>query len=97
MPSSAGCRGLSPDEGARLEVCVHVYPGVLPLPGGERPGQNQEAAIDSEPSGLAVISVFTNCTHKCQKGTKLCTFSTKYLHLASDRTWLVLHLKVPNM
>lgn len=47
LPSSAGPRWLSPDERARLEVCVHLHPGVLPLPGGERPGQNQKTTIDS--------------------------------------------------
>ena len=45
LPPSARPRRLSPDERARLEVRVHVHPGVLPLPGGERPGQDQEAAV----------------------------------------------------
>lgn len=43
----AGRRRLGPHARARLEVCVHLHPGVLPLPGGERPGQNQEEAIGS--------------------------------------------------
>lgn len=47
LPPSAGCWRLSPDESARLEVCLHVHPRVLPLPGGERPCQNQKAIIDS--------------------------------------------------
>lgn len=38
LPPSAGCRWLSPDEWARLEMRVHIYPGVLPLSGGKRPG-----------------------------------------------------------
>lgn len=46
LPPSAGCRWFSPDERARLEVCVHIHPGVLPLPRGERPGQNQKANIN---------------------------------------------------
>lgn len=45
LPPTAGPWRLSPDERARLEVCLHIHPRVLPLSGGERPGQNQEATI----------------------------------------------------
>ncbi|MEE6510779.1 hypothetical protein FKM82_030945 [Ascaphus truei] len=34
--------GYGPYEGAGLEVCLHVHPGVLPLPGAERDGKNQK-------------------------------------------------------
>lgn len=68
LPPSAGRWWLSPDERAGLEVCVHLHPGVLPLPGGERHGQNQKATVGSEKSEnlswLAVIFfLFTTYTH----------------------------------
>lgn len=45
LPPSAGPRRPGADERARLEMRLHVHPRVLPLPGGERPGQNKEAII----------------------------------------------------
>lgn len=75
LPPSAGRWRFSPDERARLEVCVHIHPGVLPLPGGERPGQNQEANLDSTFSNWHVILI---CTHKIQYHA---LFSSTYLHV----------------
>lgn len=45
LPPAVGPRRPGADERARLEVCLHVHPGVLPLPGGERPGQDQKEII----------------------------------------------------
>lgn len=45
LPPSAGPRRPGEDEWARLEVRLHVHPRVLPLPGGERPGQNKKAIL----------------------------------------------------
>lgn len=45
LSPTLGPRRPGADERARLEVCLHVHPRVLPLPGGERPGQDQEEII----------------------------------------------------
>lgn len=45
LPPAVGPRRPGADERARLEVCLHLHPGVLPQPGGERPGQDQKEII----------------------------------------------------
>lgn len=52
VPPFAGRWWPGPDERAGLEVCLHLHPGVLPLPGGERPGQDQEKALNHKVTPL---------------------------------------------
>lgn len=57
LPPAVGPRRPGADERARLEVCLHVHPRVLPLPGGERPGQDQKEVIGT----LKVAFEFCPC------------------------------------